>query len=130
MESMDKVLRGITFDFFGRALHKITPAAFFGGAEGVLVDLRSTEERGILTVTIPGLECLHIPLHELPDRWEEIPMDLPVGLFCSSDNRSAMAFLYLRGRGYMSARILAGGYEALVVEFKPGKIYKRLKAGA
>ena len=130
MESLDRAFRKMNFEFFGRSLHKISPAAFFGQAGAVFVDLRSEEERGILPVTLPGLRCLHIPLHELPERWEEIPLDLPVGLFCSSDNRSAMAFAYLGGRGYVSVRIIAGGYEALVGELKPGKVYKRLTAGA
>ena len=61
MESMDRAFREMTFDFFGRALHKTTPAAFFGQADGVLVDLRSAEERGILSVTVPGLACLQLP---------------------------------------------------------------------
>ena len=89
------------------------------------MDLRSRREFEILPIAIDWLRSLHIPLHELPDRWQEIPGEGTVGLFCSSDVRSAIAFAYLKARGYRSVRIVAGGYEALAEELKPGRLLAR-----
>ena len=129
MNRVDDAYRAMDFDFFGNGRHQTRPAAFFDNPGAVLVDLRSDQERALLTVRLDWLTTIHMPLHELPDRYQEIPTDAPVGLFCSSDTRSALALAYLRARGYTSARILAGGYQALVDELKPGKVYQRLNAG-
>ena len=110
----------------GRGLHKTTPGELFDKPGAVFLDLRSEVEREILCFEMPWIQCLHIPLHELPARWQEIPRDQFVGLFCSSDNRAGVAFAYLRARGFESVRIVLGGYEGLVAELKPGKLLKRL----
>ena len=125
MDRLDDAYRAMDFGFFGNGRHQTRPAALFDDPRAVLVDLRSDRERALLPVQLDWLTTVHIPLHELPDRHQEIPTDAPVGLFCSSDTRSAMALAYLRARGYASARILAGGYQALVEELKPGKVFKR-----
>ena len=117
------------FDYFGTNRHKTTPQAFFTVPDAVFLDLRSNEEYGILPIRIDFLHGLHIPLHELPDRCGEIPKDKPIGLFCSSDTRSSIALAYLATRGFDPVQIIAGGYEALVGELKPGKVHKRCRAG-
>ena len=127
---MDNILRRMDFNFFGKSLHKTTPSTLLNTPDAVFVDVRSNEERRILPIELPGAANLHIPLHELPDRWNEIPEDRSIGLFCSSDTRATIAFMYLRTRGYTSARIVLGGYETLVAELKPGKLFKLLSAGA
>ncbi len=128
MQLLDDALKEMDFEFFGNALHKTTPGELLGTPGAVFLDLRSKVEKQILSFEMPWIRCLHIPLHELPARWQEVPKDHPVGLFCSSDNRAAIAFAYLRGRGYSAVRIISGGSEGLVAELKPGKILKRLVA--
>ena len=128
MRDLDDAIRQMDFDFFGRGRHKTTPRELLDDADGVLVDLRADEERAVLAVAPVGIRCLHLPLHELPERYAEIPRDRNVGLFCSSDNRSAIAFAYLAARGFGAARIVAGGYAALVEELKPGKVLARRSA--
>ena len=129
MDSLDGALRKMDFGFFGEGRHKIALETLLDMTEAVFVDLRSDGEIEVLPISIDWLRSIHIPLHRLPERWSEIPDDRPVGLFCSSDTRSAIALAYLMSRGYGSVRIVAGGYEALVEELKPGKLYARLSAG-
>lgn len=125
MTGMENALRQMDFDFFGRALHKTSAKAFLDEPDAVLLDLRSRQERDVLPVSLHWLTTLHIPLHELPDRLDEIPKDRPVGAFCSSDSRSAIAMAYLRACGYDQVRIVAGGYQGLVQELMPGKVFHR-----
>ena len=127
MKDMDEALRSMDFEFYGRGEHKTSHEALFKAKDALLLDLRSDEERKIVNIQLPWIPTLHIPLHELPGRWTEIPEDRPVGLFCSSDTRSTMAFAYLYARGYRQARILLGGYGAMSEALKPGKLYARLK---
>ncbi|MFO8071328.1 MAG: rhodanese-like domain-containing protein [Polyangia bacterium] len=128
MEAIDDALRALDFDYFSKGLHKISPAALFERPRAVFVDIRCDEELEVLPIRLGRPTCIHLPLHELPTRWHEIPRDRPVGLFCSGDIRSSMALAYLLARGYGSARIVSGGYEALVAQLEPGKLRGLLSA--
>ena len=72
------------------------------------------------------MPVLHIPINEIPERISEIPNDKIVGVFCSSNVRSTMVYLYLRTRGFDKVRIIEGGYAEFVEELKPGKLFKQL----
>ena len=123
-ETFDKWLAGLDLSFWGTAQHKVTPAQFFErqqNEDAVLLDLRSCAETDYLSLPF----ALHIPIHDLPQRWSEVPTDRLVVTFCSSGVRSAVAFAYLQFRGLTNVRILEGGYNGLTAEFKPGRIHKR-----
>jgi rhodanese-related sulfurtransferase len=79
-------------------------------AEGavILVDVRTDPEvaRGI----IEG--ALHIPLHLLPTRLDEIDRNRPVVLYCQSGARSAQAAHFLAGNGWTEVFNLVGGIGA------------------
>jgi rhodanese-related sulfurtransferase len=122
----DEWLSGLDLSFWGTAQHKVTPEQFFErqASEGaVLLDVRSPEEAGYLTLPF----ALHIPIAELPDRWQEIPEDRLVATFCSSVTRAVVAWVYLRLEGLDKVRILDARYPELAAELKPGKVYKRTK---
>jgi rhodanese-related sulfurtransferase len=72
----------------------------------VLIDVRTHREveRGL----IPG--ALHIPLHMLPARLEEIEHGCPVVLYCQSGMRSAQASNFLADNGWEHVYNLAGGF--------------------
>jgi rhodanese-related sulfurtransferase len=53
----------------------------------------------------------HIPLHEVPDRTQELPLDTVVVCICRSGARSARAADYLAELGF-TTRNLAGGTQA------------------
>ena len=125
-KAFDKWLAGLDLSFWGTAQHKVTPAQFFeqrANEGAVLLDVRSPQEIGYLTLPF----ALHIPIDELPARWQEVPADRLVATFCSSVTRAVVAWAYLQLRGLDRTRILDAGYEELSAELKPGKVYKRAK---
>lgn len=131
MENMtfDKWLSELDLSFWGTAQHKITPSQFFErqqSEDAVLLDLRSPEEVGQLALPF----ALHIPINELPSRWQELPTDRLVATFCSSVTRAVVAWVYLQLRGLDKVRILDARYTDLTEELVPGKVYKRANKSA
>ena len=119
-------LSSLDFEFWGTVQHKVSAAEFVPRmkSEGaVMLDLRSDAELEFITFPF----ALHIPVHELPARWNEVPSDRLVGTFCSSSSRAGVAFAYLQAQGLTNVRILEGGYGVLVAELKPPKILKMKK---
>ena len=129
IKTFDEWLGGLDLSFWGTAQHKVTPAQFFDQqqSEGaVLLDLRSPEEVGQLALPF----ALHIPINELPSRWQELPTDRLVATFCSSVTRAVVAWVYLQLRGLDKVRILDARYTDLTEELLPGQVYKRANKGA
>jgi rhodanese-related sulfurtransferase len=125
----DEWLSGCDFQFWGTGQHKLDPAQFFelwAQGKAVLLDVRSNEERQQL-----GLQfALHIPVNELPKRWQEVPRDKVVATFCSGGDRSNVAYAYLQSKGVDNVRIFKGTYVELTGELMPGKLLKYLKSRA
>ncbi len=127
---MEEVLKKLTLDFFGAGCHKITPIKLLNMDKAVFVDVRSHEERATLGIHLKhhkGIQFLHIPLDELPDRYEEIPRGETIGIFCPANVRSTIAMVYLIYKGYKQVQIIEGGYAALTDEMKPGKVLKLIQ---
>jgi len=126
--NMDDLVRSLDKNFFGQGKHKIACEKFLATPEAVLLDVRTREEMECLAFPLKHYVslCLTIPLNELPDRLDEIPRDRVVGVFCTSDVRSSMAFLYLRGKGFENVRVLTGGAAGLAGQITPGNVYKHL----
>lgn len=125
--TLDDRLRESDFAFWSAGKHKIMPAAFFDlyrEGKAVLLDVRAEEEQRFLSLPF----ALHIPIHELPDRLDEVPRDKTVALFCSGGDRAAVAYAYLRGKGFDNVRIFKGGYAELAAEILPGKLRQRFGA--
>jgi rhodanese-related sulfurtransferase len=80
----------------------------------VLVDVRTDGEvaRGVIA------GALHIPLHTLPARLQEIGQG-PVVLYCQSGARSAQASNFLAEHGCAQVFNLAGGFSAWVARGFP-----------
>ncbi|NLX12018.1 MAG: molybdopterin-synthase adenylyltransferase MoeB [Chloroflexi bacterium] len=74
-----------------------------------LLDVREPVE-----LTISRLEQMtqHIPMSEMAARWQEIPRDEPVIVFCRSGARSADLIEQLRTLGYDNLINMAGGINA------------------
>lgn len=122
----DEWLAGLDLSFWGTAQHKVTPTQFFERqqSEGaVLLDVRSRQEVDQLALPF----ALHIPINELPSRWQEVPADRLVAAFCSSVTRAVVAWVYLQLHGLDQVRILDARYNELTDELLPGKVYKRVK---
>ncbi len=79
---------------------QICPTTTLGKVKdgALLVDVRRDSEVNEVTFDVPNY--LHIPLHELEDRINEIPKDKEVVLVCRSGERSLRATYYLMNHGY------------------------------
>ena len=122
---MEQVLKNFTLDFFGKGKHKVSPAAFFELEDVVLLDVRSKEEADSLSIGLvhhDNVQCLNIPINEVPDRLNDIPKAKPIAIFCPAGVRSAIVYSFLLAKGFSDVRILFGGYPALTDEVMPGKV--------
>ncbi len=127
---MEQILKKFTLKFFGTGKHKISPEKFFKTERGFLLDVRSKEEAGSLSIRLdyhPNVECRNIPINELPDRINEIPHDASIAVFCSGGTRSTIAYVYLLSKDYSDVRIIVGGYSDLTESLMPGKVFKALQ---
>ena len=78
------------------------------------LDVRRNDEREICS-----LGGLHIPLHELEQRFEELPRDKkPLIVYCHHGVRSLYATQFLKYQGY-DALSLAGGIDLWSLEIDP-----------
>jgi len=94
--------------------------------ELVLVDVRLEPEWNAARVGEGRGAVLHIPLHELENRWEEIeehPLvakGAEVAALCHHGVRSLKAAAILRERGIADVKSVAGGIEAWSIAVDPG----------
>ena len=80
----------------------------------VLIDVR--EQAEFDEVNLSGKL---IPLSEFESRWQEIPQDVPVYLYCRSGRRSRTALEFLKKQGYESGFNVTGGILAWLNEINP-----------
>ena len=80
-------------------------ARISAGDDFHLLDIRSATEvaRGVLP------QASHLPMHLLPLRIDEFPVDKDVVLYCHSGARSFQACSYLLRQGYRNVVNLRGG---------------------
>ena len=126
---MEQILKNMTLEFFGKGKHKIAPDKLFELEDVFLLDVRSKEETSSISIVMEchaNIECRNIPVHEIPDRINEIPREKTVAVFCPANVRSAMTYVYLLSKGFPSVVILDGGYSALTDSILPGKIVKSI----
>ena len=81
----------------------------------LLIDTRTPEE--FLFGTIPG--AVNMPVDELRNHLDEIPIDKPVVLFCAVGLRGYLALRILAGHGYKNVRNLIGGYKTYAAAVAP-----------
>lgn len=127
---MEDVLKELTLDFFGSGKHKVAPDTFFGKENGLFLDVRSREESESLTIGLkhyPHIVSLNIPVNEIPDRFQEIPKNKSIAVFCSGSVRSAIVYTFLLSKGFTDVRIMEGGYAVLTEALKPGQILKSMQ---
>src|SRR3954469_8392340 len=79
-----------------------------------LIDVREQEEFD--EVNLGGKL---IPLSEFQSRWQEIPQEGPVYLYCRSGRRSRTALEFLKKQGYTNAYNVTGGILAWLNEVNP-----------
>lgn len=70
-------------------------------------------------------EAIHIPMNDIPDSLDQIPIDKPVVLMCHLGQRSAFVVDWMIGQGYDNLYSLAGGIDAWAEEVDPSVIVQR-----
>jgi rhodanese-related sulfurtransferase len=88
--------------------------------EITILDVR-TEEETAGGQTIQG--SLNIPLDELRERLDEIPIDKPVYVYCAIGLRGYLASQILTQRGFTNVKNLSGGYKTYNIATTPINIY-------
>jgi rhodanese-related sulfurtransferase len=76
------------------------------GEDRLLLDVRTFQEHAL--GSIPGARCA--PLDELRDRWEDLPREKELLVFCQAGLRGYVAVRFLTQRGFR-ARNLSGGFK-------------------
>ena len=80
-----------------------------------LLDVRNPDEFSIGRIGQPKL----IPLHELPQRFNEVPRDKPVIIYCHHGVRSLRAAHLLHQKGFADVKSLHGGINAWSEKIDP-----------
>ncbi len=128
MTELSNKLKEMNFDFFASGKHQITADEFFSMKDCVFLDVRTPEEKKMLSFRLEGIrEVLDMPLDRLAEDCEKIPRNRPVAIFCSGTQRASIAYGFLRGAGFDNVRILISPIEEFASYFKPGLIKRFLE---
>ena len=84
-------------------------------APPLLLDVREDWEYAI--AHLPG--SLLIPMGQIPGRYESLPRDRPVVVYCHHGMRSAQIVTFLSSRGFTQVHNLTGGIDAWATEVDP-----------
>jgi len=76
-----------------------------------ILDVRNDDE--LLKAKFEG--AYHIPMSDIFDRLEEVPMDKPIVCMCHHGMRSARAAHFLEQKGYENIYNLEGGIHAVSI---------------
>lgn len=90
-------------------------AALAAPSPPLLLDVRLPHE--LRLAALPA--AVAIPLHELPERLDELPRGRPIVAFCHLGARSLTAVELLRDHGHADARSLSGGIDAWSLRIDP-----------
>lgn len=74
----------------------------------ILLDVRDGSELEICRIE----NALHIPMNEIPERCEVLPLDRPLIVFCHHGMRSMNVLHYLESRGFENVINMGGGIHA------------------
>jgi len=81
----------------------------------ILLDVREDFERQISNLP----NSIHIPLPELPERLDELPLDVKIITYCRNGIRSQEAARMLQLHGFSDVRHLSGGINAWAAAVDP-----------
>ncbi|VVS91398.1 rhodanese-like domain-containing protein [Desulfoluna spongiiphila] len=121
MDNLKDYFREMDFEAFGTGGFATAPTALPGLIKNraFLLDLRTREEADGFSLPV----AMHIPLHELPDRLDEIPGDIPVVLFAGEPWRPSVAMAYLIAKGFDQVSMIPQGLPEMAKMLKPGPLH-------
>jgi rhodanese-related sulfurtransferase len=119
--TLAEVLQEMDFAFVAAGDHSMTveeAVKFINHPHFIFLDVRTPEERDFIKFPF----ALHIPLHELPDRLDELPKDKFYITFCFNGARCILAYAFLRTKGFDEVKALEGKLEELAHAMSPGRL--------
>ncbi len=69
-------------------------------------------------------QAKHIPMNDIPDALDSIPMDKPVVIMCHVGGRSSQVVDWMEAQGYENLYSLAGGIDRWAREIDPSVVKK------
>lgn len=123
MDKFSHALKKMDLNFLGNGKHAMSLDAMKGALKDehyLFLDVRTHEELGYLSLPFTK----HIPMHELPDRLNELPKDKCIVTFCSSLFRAAVVYAYLMANDYPEIKFLTAASEDIALALKPGFVAK------
>lgn len=95
-------------------------AQFAGEEKPVLLDVREAWELQTASVRPQeDFEFVHIPMHEIPQRQQELDPDRPTLCLCHHGMRSMNVAAYLHRAGFTQLGNVVGGIDAWSGEYDP-----------
>lgn len=91
-----------------KEISAVDTAFLLKSTNAAILDVREENELSICRME----GALHIPMAEVPDRYAELPKDVPLIVFCHHGMRSLKVVEYLKARGLENAINLTGGIHA------------------
>ena len=85
----------------------------------LLLDVREAWELQLARIDLAGMDTLHIPMHQIPQRVAELDASQPVVCICHHGVRSAQVVAFLLQRGLPHVYNLAGGLDAWSTRIDP-----------
>lgn len=90
------------------------------GQRPVLLDVREPMELQVArTAPDDRYEFLHLPMHTVPARLNELDPQRPVACLCHHGGRSMQVAMFLAHHGFESVANVAGGIDAWSIERDP-----------
>jgi len=87
-------------------------AAHAADGPTVVLDVRETWEVQTACVTAQGFELVHLVMHTIPDRLNELDRDRPIACLCHHGARSMQVAAFLAQQGFAHVANLEGGIHA------------------
>jgi len=101
----------------GKSLHLMKPDKLVkhvqAGKPLVTLDVRTPNEFGVFSMTLPGSLSISVNQVFLPENLERIPQDRTVVIICKSGTRATAVGTGLRHIGFKNVYVLKGGIMAL-----------------
>ncbi len=117
VRTLEDILRQKTREFLGSQL-KVNASDFYEAwkkGEAIILDVRSNEEVSLVKIG----PSVHIPLNELPDRYNELPKDKTIAIFCPGKIRAGIAYAFLRLKGFDNVKVLSAGLDDIASLERP-----------
>ncbi|MEX0327057.1 MAG: rhodanese-like domain-containing protein [Puniceicoccaceae bacterium] len=93
-----------------------TATSLKSGDAPLLLDVREPSERAFCHIG----NDLHIPIGEIPLRWDSLPKDKHLLVYCHHGMRSLRVAHFLRQAGLPNVQSVRGGIEAWSLQIDPG----------